>query len=133
MRALRTTPFILFVLISIGTSAFGAETMVQKIKSAALEGASGKGAEFAVKFVGGLIYNTACPAKLPSDQAAEFLCDVLGNVTDKTDEAWKKKVDKQLGEISSQLGQIDKNLTRIQSMIENNHKQTEAQFEQAAV
>jgi hypothetical protein len=121
------------LLIAVAPSAEAKKTMGEKVKNAAISGAVSKPAEVAVQVVSGLIYDSACPRPTTVDNVGEFLCGVLGGISGKTEEEWKQAVDTKLKEMSSQLTKIDDELQRVHEAIRTNHKETEAQFEQAAV
>lgn len=107
------------------------ESFGVKVLKAAGTSAASKGAEFAVKFVGGLIYNTACKEK-PLDETARFLCDVVGNVSGKSDEEWKKRVDESLQKINGQLGVLVDGQKQIQNALARQHRAMEDNFKQVA-
>jgi hypothetical protein len=101
------------------------------ILKAAGSSAAGKGAEFAVKAVGGLIYNAACKDKVlqPGDQ---YMCDILGSVSGKGDEEWKKKVEAKLNAIEEKLGDLEKGQKEIQNELKAQHATMTNGFNQAA-
>ncbi|MCU1245160.1 MAG: hypothetical protein JWN02_1070 [Acidobacteria bacterium] len=101
------------------------------LAKAAGSSAAGKGAEFAVKALGGLIFNAACQDKVLSN-GDQYMCDVLGSVTGRTDEEWQKKVEKQLSEINSKLGDLEKGQKAIQHELKQQHAVMVANFNQAS-
>lgn len=131
----RATALFLYVLIvhaPFAAVAHAAEdSFAVSIAKAAAGSAAGKGAEFAVKAIGGLIYNGACKDKVlePGDQ---YMCDVLGSVTGKSEEEWKAKVEKQLTEINDKLGTLDKGQRAIQFELKQQHSVMLANFNQAS-
>jgi hypothetical protein len=98
---------------------------------AAAGSAAGKGGEFAVKLLGGLIYDTSCngPVKEPG---VRYVCDVLGSVTGKAEEQWKAKVDQRLQEMSTQLEVLTRGQEAIARELTQTHKAMELEFDQAA-
>jgi hypothetical protein len=101
------------------------------IAKAAAGSAAGKGGEFAVKLVGGLIYDSSCkgPVMAPGTR---YICDVLGSVTGKAEEQWKAQVDKRLEEISKQLDVLTRGQEAIGRELTQMHKTMELEFDQAA-
>jgi hypothetical protein len=133
MRSSVAAASLVSMLILAAAPAAEGKTMAETIKKAVISGAASKPTEFAVKAASGLIYNVSCPPKTAADNVGEFLCGVLGSVSGKSEEEWKKAVDTKLKEMSGQLTKIDDELQRVSQTIQRNHKETEAQFEQAAV
>ncbi|HKR66157.1 MAG TPA: hypothetical protein VJZ00_20675 [Thermoanaerobaculia bacterium] len=135
MRAFRSAVVVAsLILIGIAPVASAAKKSLGiKLRDAALGSAAGKGAEFAVKLAGGLLYDNVCPPKTPSEKAAAFLCSTLGSVTGRADEEWQAKVDEKLGEISNQLKEVDKNLEKIQGTLLKQHEAMDDQFNQVSV
>jgi len=107
------------------------ESYLVTLGKAAGSSAAGKGAEFAVKLVGGLIYDSSCNVPVQS-AASRYICDVLGSVTGKTDEAWKNQVKKQLADISKGVETLTLGQNQIANELRQVHKTMEAEFEQAA-
>ncbi len=101
------------------------------LAKAAAGSAAGKGGEFAVKLLGGLIYDSSCngPVKEPG---VRYVCDVLGSVTGKAEEQWKAKVDQRLKEISTQLEVLTRGQEAIARELTQMHKAMELEFDQAA-
>jgi len=107
------------------------DTLVVTLVKAAAGSAAGKGAEFAFKAVGGLIYDSSCNGRVlePGDR---YICDILGSVTGRADDHWKKKVDKQLAEISKELAVLTRGQEDLARELTQVHKKMELEFEQAA-
>jgi hypothetical protein len=120
------------ILILLAPAAGAAEdSFAVTIAKAAGGSAAGKGAEFAVKLLGGLIFKGACKDKVlqPGDQ---YLCDALGGVTGDAENEWKQKVEKQLSEINTKLGTLEKGQKAIQSELRQQHAVMLANFNQAS-
>lgn len=116
---------------AIPAPAAESESYLVTLGKAAGSSAAGKGAEFAVKLVGGLIYDSSCNVPVQSN-ASRYICDVLGSVTGKTDEAWKDQVKKQLADISKGVETLTLGQNQIANELRQVHKTMEAEFEQAA-
>ncbi len=101
------------------------------ILKAAGGSAAGKGAEFAVKIIGGAIFDAACKGKTLGT-GDQYLCDALGGITGKGDDEWKKKVEKQLSEINDKLGKLESGQKAIQAELKNQSVAIQEGFNQAA-
>lgn len=101
------------------------------VLKAAGSSAAGKGAEFLVKLVGNAIYDGACKGKTLGT-GDQYLCDALAGVTGKGDDEWKKKVEKQLGEINDKLGALESAQEKIQYELTQQSKAIIDGFNQAA-
>jgi len=132
MRSHAFCAMALFLCLSAITPIARAEdSFGVTILKAAGSSAAGKGAEFAVKLIGGAIWDGACKGKVlqPGDQ---YLCDALGGISGKSDDEWKKKVEQKLENIENKLGDLEKGQKAIQHELETQHKLMTAQFDQAA-
>lgn len=107
------------------------ESFSKTIAKAAAGSAAGKGAEFAVNLLGGLIYDSGCNGPM-MEPGTRYICDVLGSVTGKAEDKWKAKVEKRLEEISSQLEVLTRGQDAIARELSQMHKAMELEFEQAA-
>jgi uncharacterized protein YoxC len=67
-----------------------------------LKSAGVKGGEVAAKVVAGLLYDSSC-VKRNNDQFTGYVCTVLGSVSGRTEDEWKKEVTGQLEAIHSKV------------------------------
>jgi hypothetical protein len=107
------------------------DSFIVTLGKAAGGSAAGKGGEFAVKLVGGLIYDSSCNAPVMA-AGTRYICDILGSVTGKAEEQWKANVEKRLQEISNQLDVLTRGQDAIARELTQMHKAMELEFEQAA-
>ncbi|MGZ5441038.1 MAG: hypothetical protein ACXW5U_26295 [Thermoanaerobaculia bacterium] len=130
-QALRATALFLSILIASPAARAAEDSFGVTILKAAGGSAAGKGAEFAIKLIGGAIYDGACKGKVlePGDQ---YLCDALGGISGKSDDEWKKKVEQQLTEINTKLGDLEKGQKAIQYELKQQHSLMTTGFDQAA-
>jgi len=130
MRTVRFTAVVALVLLTVSSAVAADETFGQKILSAAAGSAGSKGAEFAVKFVSGWIYNISCKPEQQNDGGSKALCGALGSLSGKSEEEWKAKIEQRLGEISGKLDTLEAGQSRIEVAIAQQHAAMDAQFKQ---
>ncbi|HEY0372066.1 MAG TPA: hypothetical protein VGD79_08685 [Thermoanaerobaculia bacterium] len=130
--ALRAMAVLLCLLLAVpAANADEKEAFGITILKAAGTSAAGKGAEFLVKLVGSAIYDGACKGKTLGT-GDQYLCDALAGITGKGDEEWKKKVEKQLGEINDKLGALERGQKQIQYELTQQSAAIADGFNQAA-
>lgn len=119
------------IVVSMSPVSRAEDSFGMSLVKAAGSSAAGKGAEFAVKAIGGAIYDGACKGKAlqPGDQ---YLCDALGGISGRSEDEWKKKVEQQLVEINTKLGALEKGQAAIQYELKQQHKVMTSSFDQAA-
>src|SRR5205807_1782838 len=118
-----------FLVFSLSASA-AEESFVDKLKGAAFSSAGSKGAELAVKFVSGWIYNISCKPEQQTDEGSKALCSALGGLSGKTEEEWKARVDAKLAEISNKLDVLASGQKEILASITRQHRVMDEQFNQ---